>query len=317
MERSGVMTSLPAITAVIPAYHSGDRIGTAIRSVLAQPGVEARIVVVVDDQTAATVTAASGFGPAVSVVANDINLGSAVSRNVGLQRVETPFVIFLDSDDWVEGPLLAGLCGAIADKDADIGFGTFVNLDEKSGSRAPQPPPVGLDEAALFERWLIGTTYVAPCSVVWRTERVRSLGGWDTQVRRGDDAELACRALLLGCRFATSTEGQGVYLFHESPHRVSRQTTRCGDLKAIIDKLLILPGIVLPRPFVERAAAQAYYEVARIAFVEGDRSTGRAALKASRALGFTGHRGGTGARLLGYLLGLENRLRLRALLAHA
>lgn len=310
-------TLLPAITAVIPAFHAADRISTAIRSVLAQPDVQTKVIVVVDDQRTETVAAASGFGPAVTIIVNDANLGSAVSRNVGLRHVETPFVFFLDSDDWVEGRLLAGLCDAIATSGADVGFGHYVDCDDATGLRGVREAPPAITEAALFEGWLAGTTYVPPCSVVWRTERLRSLGGWDAEIRRGDDAELACRALLLGCRFTVSTGGQGVYLFHDSPYRVSRQTTRCGDLKAIIDKLLLLPGSAFPRPFVEEVAGRSYYEVARTAFVEGDLTTGRSALKASRAYGFAGHRGGTGARLLGHLLGLENRLRLRALLARA
>lgn len=305
---------LPAITAVIPAYRSAARIANAIRSVLAQPDVEARVVVVVDDQSEETTAAASGYGDAVTVLVNERNLGSAVSRNVGLERVETPFVIFLDSDDWVEGRLLAGLCAAIERHGADLGFGTFVNLDESSGRRTPVPPPAGLTEAELFERWLIGTTYVAPCAVVWRTERVRAIGGWDRQIRRGDDAELACRALLTGCRFTTSSEGEGIYLYHESPHRVSRQSSRCADLKALIDKLVALPAATLPRSVVEHAAAHAYYETARVAFVEGDPHTGRAALASARAHGFAGHLGSLAARVLGRVIGLENRLRLRALL---
>jgi glycosyltransferase involved in cell wall biosynthesis len=305
-------TCLPAITAVIPAYRSAERIGIAVRSVLLQPDVKARVVVVVDDQSPATAAAASDFGSSVSVIVNERNLGSAVSRNVGLEQVNTPFVIFLDSDDWVEGRLLAGLCAAIERDKADLGFGTFVNLREASGLREPQPPPAALNNAALFEQWLIGLTYVAPCAVVWRTDTVRAIGGWDAHVRRGDDAELACRALLLGRRFTTSEDGNGVYLFHESPYRVSRQSSRCADLKILIDKLVTLPGAVLPRQVIDQAAAQAYYEVARVAFVEGNPTLGRAALAASRALGFAGHRGSIGARVLGSLIGLENRLRLRS-----
>lgn len=301
----------PAATAVIPAYKSVHLVGRAINSFLCQDGIDPNVIVVIDDQCRQTEQLASSFGPRVQVVWNERNLGPGGSRNAGLALVQTPFVFFLDSDDWVEGLLISRLIEAIEAENADFGLGAFVNLDEASGRREREPPPTVLSEAELFERWLIGTTYVPPCSVVWRTETVRAIGRWSTQIRRGDDAELVCRALLLGCRFATSWEGEGVYLFHQSPHRVSRQSSRCGDLKASIDKLRSLPGAKIPQALVEAAAAQAYYEVARIAFVEGDPAVGRAALRASRELGFAGHRGGTGARLLGRLLGLENRLRLR------
>lgn len=303
------------VSIVIPLYKNRDRIGKAITSVLEQPDVDARVVVVIDDQCRASEALCRSFGERVAVVWNERNRGAQYSRNAGLALVTTPWVMFLDSDDWIEGRLLGGICDAVEEQDADWGYGPFVQFFEATGERISRPLS-RLPEAQLFCEWMVGRHWVPPCAVLWRTERVREIGGWDEEVVRNQDGELAMRALLRGLRVAVSASGAGVYVDHSAPHRISQQKQQYAAMIVVLDKLMTIPNPQIDAATIRKAAAHGYYEAARRAFQHRDWSLGRHALCQARAFGFNGHRGSTLARMLSRVVGLENRMRVGGLFRH-
>lgn len=301
-----------AVTAVIPAYRAADRIGATIASFLEQPGIAPSVIAVIDDGCDRTAEVARQFGSQVTVLVNERNLGASASRNRGLAAVATRYVHFLDADDRVEGPLIASLAMTAEREHCDICFGRYTVEVEGSGERLAGPPLTGQRDT-LFAEWLTGTAYAPPVSVLWRTAAVRAVGGWNEEVSRNDDAELVLRALLKGVRFGFAQEGLGIYVWHPSPHRVSKQSTRIGDMLHIIRALLAIDGPAVDPSIVRHAAGEAAYEIARVAFAEEQPAVGREALRLARELGCEGHRGGRPARWLSTMIGLENRMRLRAL----
>ena len=185
-----------SVTVVIPTYKRRERVGRAIESALAQPGVQCQVIVVIDALCIKTRALAESYGDRVEVIFNERNCGASFSRNAGLARTTTRFVMFLDSDDHVEGPLLSGLCEAMDKSAADVGFGPTVGYNEISGERSVYPGLQSSREDAYAE-WLLGHRYVPPCSVLWNAAFLRSIGGWDEEVDLNDGAEVALHALIL------------------------------------------------------------------------------------------------------------------------
>ena len=305
------MSMLSQLTCVIPSYRNPDRVGRAIESVLEQSGVDTRVIVVIDDQCRATERLAASLGERVETIWNETNRGAPYSRNAGLARAKTPFVMFLDSDDWIEGELLAGLCKAIESQSAQIGFGPWRRYLDETGTYSPiRPGPTGFSTETLFSQWLQGKYFVPCCSVLWRTDALKEIGGWDEQLARNQDGELVMRGLLKGLRFAVSDEGAGIYVTHEGEHRVSKQQQNYSALVEVVDSLLALESDRVKPEAVNSSAARAYYEIARRAFLAGDPVLGRTALAQARGLRFFGHSGSVPARIIGRFLGLENRIRI-------
>lgn len=90
------------------AYNSGDYIANAIESIINQSldfKENIQIIIVNDSSTDNTLEVANSYMDMypenILVVANDRNRGSAYSRNRGLNYVNTDFVNFLDSDDYI------------------------------------------------------------------------------------------------------------------------------------------------------------------------------------------------------------------------
>src|SRR3954465_11445182 len=89
------------VTVVIPTRDRLALVRRALRSALNQEGVRLRAVVVDDGSCPPTARALDAFRDArVHVVHNQQSLGVSAGRNVGLALVATPWVAFLDDDDF-------------------------------------------------------------------------------------------------------------------------------------------------------------------------------------------------------------------------
>lgn len=299
------------ITVVIPAYMAAKTIGRAIDSVLAQEDCQVRVIVVINGAGDETAQIARSYGEdRVTVHENAENRGAQFSRNRGLSLVRDELVMFLDADDFVEGPLLAGLAAEMRKVDADLGLGPMQTLLERQGQRGGTTILDVSKPDDLFLDWLAEGRFVAPCSVLWKTSFVRRIGGWDENLRLGDDGELAMRAMLLGARIIGSNLGRGVYVIHNSPHRQTQRSDTLDALLKVPAKLLATETSVVDPVRLRKAAAICYYNAARTCFTRGRDDLGKEALRRSRELGFKGHRGSPLHKFLHQAIGLRARGKL-------
>lgn len=293
------------VTVVIPAYRAAESIERAVLSVFAQPGVACRVIVVVDDEEGTTEAALAALDDErLTVLTNPGNLGAQKSRNRGLAAATGDWVMFLDSDDLVMGDLLPGLVQAL-EQGADVAFGPWLLLDERRG-RAERHQEHYADAADLLDRWLVRRQWTPPCAVLWRTAFLRGIGGWKESVRRNQDGEVVCRALLAGAQPGHSQRGCGVYVQHDSPHRISQARSTFGDLIAVAEGLLAQPTEAVEEARRRKILGDYFYWLADSAFRRGDREQGRRARQRAVELGGSLHMGSPLPRLGAAVLGLEN-----------
>lgn len=304
-------SSLPKVTVVIPAYKAEQTIGRAIDSVLAQEGCDVSIIVVINPELDRTPEIVRGYGDSrIRLVINEENKGAQYSRNRGLSLVQDELVLFLCADDFVEGPHLASLAGKMLREGADLGLGAMQTLMEQAGRRGPVTLLDASNVEELFTTWFTARAFVAPCSVMWRTEFVRNLGGWDPEVVLQDDGLLIMKGILAGAKVITSHEGRGVYVIHDSPTKLTRRSDSLESLLKVPSKLLDYRNPSVAHDKVRSAAAVSYYNAAKTCFTRGRDDLGREALRRSRQLGFKGHSGPNAHRLLSSLIGLRLRSKL-------
>lgn len=93
---------MTAISVIIPTYNREKYIGRAIRSVLRQTISCSEILVIDDgstDQTGALVRSMRASSSVPIHFFYQQNRGVAAARNLGIQRAQSEFIAFLDSDD--------------------------------------------------------------------------------------------------------------------------------------------------------------------------------------------------------------------------
>lgn len=301
----------PLVTVVIPCFNAEAWLGDAIRSVLDQSLARVEIIVVDDGSADASATIARSFGDAVTCL-TIVNSGACVARNRGLALARGDHVLFLDADDYLEGPFLAELAGC-ASEGVDLVVGGHV-IEEEDGQR--HPPRVWRDVGdvgQLMERYL--AEFLQTATFLWRRGFLLAHGGWDEALPIAQDTDLAIRMIAAGPAFRIVANPRGLVVWR-SVGGDNRITTRMTDRK----RAALLHVLDKNRPAIEAMAegrvllalAGRYYALARLAYACGDAKIGDAALASARALGLAGHPGGLLHRGAAVVLGLGLKTRIVA-----
>jgi len=293
------------VSVVTPAYNASDTLPRAIESVLTQhPSVP---YIVVDDCSSDEHKYELGAYPGVTLIRNTINLGGASTRNVGLALVKTPYVLFLDADDYILPGTINELTRLLEKEMPDIIYFPWFKMF-RSGTMNGPIHNGNRDPLMMFNNWLDGK-YVPPCAVFWRVNFLRMIGSWGEGLRYNDDGELSLRALLHDPQIALSTVGGGVYIKGVNPNAVS-----ASDLETKIYSSLHIYNSMRkhmqvlahdPKTISQLTSkmGEQMYLFARLAFEKGVNELAQVALATSRELGYTGYYGTLSYRLFARLIG--------------
>ncbi|HIJ36627.1 MAG TPA: glycosyltransferase family 2 protein [Deltaproteobacteria bacterium] len=94
------------ISVIIPTFNRALKVARAVASVLYQRYTDYEIVVVDDGSDDDTRTFLKQFGKQIRRIDHAKNRGVSAARNTGIQNTDSPFIAFLDSDDyWLPGKL--------------------------------------------------------------------------------------------------------------------------------------------------------------------------------------------------------------------
>jgi mycofactocin system glycosyltransferase len=219
------------VTIVVPAYN-------------VQPNLprHSTDTIVVDDASDPPLTTI----PERRTIRLSINRGPGAARNAGLAAVTTPLVAFVDTDvdlpeDWLE-PLLVHFTdpsvALVAPRVASTAGAT--ELAEYEAARSP------LDLGTQAGRVAAGTrvSYVPAAALVVRADALRTIGGFDEDMRAGEDVDMVWRLIDAGhrCRYEPA-----VTVHHRPRSTISawaRQRIFYGRSAATLDRRH--PGSVAP-----------------------------------------------------------------------
>lgn len=294
------------VSIVIPAYKAESTIARSVLSARNQKHVNACVIVVVDGLYDNTRQISQKI--ADKVIINTCNVGAPYSRNIGLSFVEDEYVMFLDADDYIEGEILEGMIDEMQKSKSSLCFSRcFYEFEdgERIGIGIPDISSVG----NLVKDWFY-RKIVPPCSVLWKTSYIKSIGGWNERVKRNQDGELIMRALASGVRPVYNWKGAGIYYMHTMPHRINMMPDKekysaTYDTLAVIESMLRASSIW--DSVSQEGVAYGYYDLARLCYKSKLNHLGLTCLKNSRRLGLSGHPGSLAHGVLSHMLGLKNK----------
>lgn len=311
---------VPDLTIVIPSYRAERWAARAIGSALSE-GVPAQNVILIEDGVFDETAREARRFEGVRLVSLERNLGAPHARNLGLSLATTRYVMFLDVDDYVENGLLGGLVDALERDRADLAIGPW-RYDGDGSERRTLHVPVELDNGERIFRWKVARQFYPPCCVAWRTESVRAIGAWDEDLRKDQDGELVIRALTRGLRVAVSTQGNGVYWQHHSPHRVHHAHSTDVMHAAEVTYRQIRDWVDACAPPARdryRLELGRYCcKTAWVAYARGDDQAGARWSERARELGFPGRGYNASSTLLASLFGMRmsSRIKTRGLMLY-
>lgn len=121
------MESLPLVSVIVPVYRAEKFIQQCARSLFEQTLEEMEFIFVNDctpDSSMVILREIIKEYPnrarQVRIVEHDQNKGSATARNTGLDNARGSYIIYCDSDDWVEREMYEKMIKKAFDDKADI-----------------------------------------------------------------------------------------------------------------------------------------------------------------------------------------------------
>ena len=210
-------------TVVIPVWgrYVGIRFAQALESVASQD-LQAPIVVV---DNASEVPLPPLGRARVLRTATRLTLGRA--RNLGLDQVQTPNVVFWDADDLMPPGTLSFMQESLESDSRLVAFG--MALAEDPGGKRHRWPRRWVARLVRYPRALailnsVWSVFPANGPVIMRTDTVRACGGFGSAAT-GDDCVLGA-ALLFRGRVGWSERTGCLYLLHEGSNRDENSSVR-------------------------------------------------------------------------------------------
>jgi GT2 family glycosyltransferase len=194
----------PRITIVVPLYNDAWFIGAALASLQAQTLKEWECIVVDDGSTDDGIDVALAFAnkdKRFRLLRHDRNRGLAASRNTGVAAARSPYVTFLDSDDYIYSDGLRVRLAATNDDPEQAGVycgWESVTENVRVAWTGTRPAPSRDRVTMLSAGWEVPFIATAP---IVRTDLMRASGGFNEELRTAEDFDFWSRLLRGGVYF--------------------------------------------------------------------------------------------------------------------
>ena len=176
------MTKVPTVSVLVPVHNQEKYIGRCLRSLLAQnyPRDDFSIIVIDDGSYDRTPYALELFQDAITVVRNDVNIGLPAALNRGIRATKAPYVVRVDSDDYVNAEFLSLLNLYLANnRYMDAVACDYLMVD---------------DSEEILDRKNCAEEPIA-CGIMFRTEQLIDIGLYDESFLLHEEKDLRYRFL--------------------------------------------------------------------------------------------------------------------------
>ncbi len=190
-------TGEPKVAIVTAVYNGADHILETLESVRQQTLSNFEMVVVDDGSDDATPEIVQSFPDArIHMIESGGRTGVSAARNLGLEACSAPLIVFLDADDLLLPEALERMVATLdAHPDRVACFGHHIKIGMAS------EPIGGTEPSALKKlpetdtlRHLVARNFICNGGALcMRTAAAREAGGFDPDLRFGEDREFWCR----------------------------------------------------------------------------------------------------------------------------
>ncbi|MEJ2888015.1 glycosyltransferase family 2 protein [Actinomycetospora aeridis] len=273
---------MTGVDVVVPCYRYGEYLPTAVRSVLDQPGVDVRVLIIddaSDDGSGEVAQSLASSDERVEAVVHTQNRGHLATFNEGVVDWASAELTLLMSADDALTPGALGRAAALFDEHPGVGLVYGAAITYRGG---PLPPArlgpvqhvVHPGHAWLRGRFAAATNVVSSPAAVTRTAVNRQVGGYDQRLRHTSDHEMWMRLALVSDVGFVRGADQAYWRTHDVNMHTAylagggvedlREVLRAHD--AVLEKAALgglSDGDELARTVRRRLARDAYLRAAR------------------------------------------------------
>ena len=299
------MVDLPSVSVVIPCYNAAKTIKRSIDSVLNQQCV--REVIVSDDgSTDGTMEIVASMGDRVRFITGP-NGGAPAARNRGALASKSKYLLFLDSDDYVDASYVDALAKMVS-FETQIVMGPYRRVSNTGKVYDETIYVEGLSPIEALAEYLNKPTQTG--AFLWGKAFFKDIGGWNEGLAIYQDAEITMRGLLNAkyIKVVSNINLFAYWLDNDAEHRLSNKFSENKALSTL-SALNEHKSKILSTNcnYAVLGLATRYYSLARLCFKNKHKLIGRESLKNYRDLGYKKDQGSVYHRFLCSLIGLENK----------
>jgi glycosyltransferase involved in cell wall biosynthesis len=195
------MTSEAEIAVIIPAFNAEKYLQQALQSLLSQTLTCWHAIVVDDGSSDRTAEIAQSVADDRIRLIQQKNAGVSAARNTGLSCINAEFVLFLDADDFLYKDALHRLFDALTtDDNLVFAYGEARRFRDDIPRQAEASPPIFADrpDGSDIQGFFVSNCASTTGTILFRTEAIRSLCGFNTALQLGEDWELLARIVTRG-----------------------------------------------------------------------------------------------------------------------
>ncbi len=181
---------MAGVSIVIPVYNREQYLPTLFRSLSAVDYEELEVLLVDNGSTDDSLLLCRSFAeeaPMVVRVCAETRRGANCARNLGLMQCRTEWVYFFDSDDLLTPSFLKEIMPRVADCD----MVAFPVMQQRGDDLIPRAFRPSASPASQILSLTLSTQ-----SMLFRTDFLRRIGGWNERLQIWQDWELGIRVLL-------------------------------------------------------------------------------------------------------------------------
>lgn len=133
-------TKMPMVSVIMPAYNAAAYIAEAIRSVQSQTMMDWELLVIDDcssDDTRQIVQTLARKDSRIHLLPNEKNMGTARTRNRGMDLCHGVYIALLDSDDVWYPQKLQQQIDLAEETGADIVYCSYAMVDQQRKPKCP------------------------------------------------------------------------------------------------------------------------------------------------------------------------------------
>jgi glycosyltransferase involved in cell wall biosynthesis len=235
----------PAVSVIVPVYKVEQYLDKCVQSILDQTFRDFELLLVDDgspDKCGEMCETWAKKDGRIRVI-HKPNGGLSDARNAGIGQASGDYLLFVDSDDWIEKDMLATLYGLIREADADMACCNFRSVNEDGSQHwddAVITPGVWTEED--FWKQFFSSNAQTYCNVAWNKLYKKEL--FDTvryPVGRINEDVYILYDLVSQCKKIAATDQIGYYYLF----RAGSIMNRSGSLRKLTN----------PEAYINRARA--------------------------------------------------------------
>lgn len=220
------------ISIIIPAYNAEKYIEKCLDSIISQTKKELEIIVVNDGSTDNTESIVKNYKDKRIKYFKNKNQGIGKTRNFGIEKATGKYIMFIDSDDYIEKNECEKLYCKAENNNLDIVICDFYKVYDSGKIEQIHTP--NFNDSSLKDNPDIITEYLCPWAKLYNRKMIIDNNIKFVENLKYEDAPFVIKALCTAKKIGKVDECLNYYLIHGNSETTVRDR-RCFDILKIID----------------------------------------------------------------------------------